>query len=74
MTRPLVLNFDLPQQTTRHTASEDKQTQAGLPFVPPTADVVIRDEYQAQNFLFADDWRTPGPIGYVRAPVQDVRT
>ncbi len=69
ITRPLVLDFPWPPERVPY----EQETQPEVPRVPATVDVVVHDEYQAPNLLFADDWRTTEPIGYVRVPVQDVR-
>ena len=41
---------------------------------PATVQVVVSDEREAQNFLFADEWVTTAPLGHVDVPVTDSRT
>lgn len=69
VTRPLVLDFTWPPERVPY----EPESQPKLPWVPSSVDVVIHDEYQAQNLLDPDDWRSTQPIGYVPVPVRDVR-
>jgi hypothetical protein len=41
---------------------------------PARVQVVVSDEREAQNFLFADQWETTAPLGHVDVPVTDRRT
>ncbi|WP_139209807.1 hypothetical protein [Microlunatus flavus] len=41
---------------------------------PATVQVVVRDEREAQNFLYADQWQVTDPLGHVDVPVTDSRT
>ena len=69
VTRPLVLDYTWPPERVPY----EPKSQPKLPRVPSSVDVVIHDEYLAQNLLESDDWRTTQPIGYVPVPVRDVR-
>ena len=41
---------------------------------PTTVKVVLSDEREAQNFLFADEWVTTSALGHVEVPLADRRT
>jgi len=62
--RPLVLEYTWPAGST--------ETSPPSP-APALAQVVIRDERPAQNFLYSDQWVTTRPIGNVSTPVVDHR-
>jgi hypothetical protein len=63
--RPLVLETTWPVGAT--------ETEPHRPS-PGSVLVVLADERPSENFLFANEWSTTGPVGHVRVPVLDRRT
>jgi hypothetical protein len=62
--RPLVLETTWPAGAT--------ETEPHRPS-PGSVLVVLADERPSENFLFANEWSTTGPVGHVRVPVLDRR-